>query len=72
MAPNDFHRVSLLPYHYPELQKAVRGHYSRSIKRHLLSTLGSLQALGNPVGLLRGLAQGASGENVLGKVTSCT
>ena len=44
----------------PELQKAVRGHYSRSVKRHLLSTLGSLQALGNPVGLLRGLAQGAS------------
>ena len=44
----------------PELQKAVRSHYFRSIKRHLLSTLGSLQALGNPVGLLRGLVQGAS------------
>ena len=21
MAPNDFHRVSLLPYHYPEVKK---------------------------------------------------
>ena len=30
-------------------------YYNRALKKHLFSTLGSLQALGNPVGLVRGM-----------------
>ena len=39
----------------PELKGACMQHYNRALKKHLFSTLGSLQALGNPVGLVRGM-----------------
>ena len=38
-----------------ELRGAFMQHYNRALKKHLFSTLGSLQALGNPVGLVRGM-----------------
>ena len=43
-----------------DLRAAVAGHYDRSVRRQLFSALGSLTALGNPVGLVRGLAQGVN------------
>ena len=43
-----------------ELKGAFMQHYNRALKKHLFSTLGSLQALGNPAGLVRGMVEGAS------------
>ena len=40
--------------------RAFMQHYNRALKKHLFSTLGSLQALGNPAGLVRGMVEGAS------------
>lgn len=36
---------------------AARVHYERELKHQAFLALGSLEALGNPVGLLRGMGQ---------------
>lgn len=43
-----------------ELRQAVSNHYSSSLRRQLFAALGSLAAIGDPVGFVRGLAKGAS------------
>jgi Vacuolar-sorting-associated 13 protein C-terminal len=52
---------SLMLYQMGALAKA---HYSRALKQHMFQMLGSLEAFGNPVGLVRGMGQVSS--------TTCT
>jgi Vacuolar-sorting-associated 13 protein C-terminal len=35
----------------------AKAHYSRALKQHMFQMLGSLEAFGNPVGLVRGMGQ---------------
>lgn len=45
---------------FSELRHAVSNHYSSSLRRQLFAALGSLAAIGDPVGFVRGLAKGAT------------
>jgi Vacuolar-sorting-associated 13 protein C-terminal len=38
----------------------AKAHYSRALKQHMFQMLGSLEAFGNPVGLVRGMGQVSS------------
>ncbi len=56
-----------------QLFALCRAHYLRQLKQKALRVLGSLEALGNPVGLLRGMGQGMQdfmAEPVIGLVQS--
>lgn len=48
-----------LPHVARQMWSLCTSHYSREVKRHVFSLLGSLRALGKPVALIRGLGKGA-------------